>query len=65
MGKILCDGKAMGPLSETTRQLEVTKRRRLTRPRPFAFGWLGFNGPLRQYFSLYRAVSQMERKKKR
>ena len=39
MGKILCDGKAMGPLSETTRQLEVTKRRRLTRPRPFAFGW--------------------------
>ena len=28
-----------------------------------AFGWLvgfGFNGPLRQYFSLYRAVSQRE-----
>ena len=27
------------------------------------FGWLvgfGFNGPLRQYFSLYRAVSQRE-----
>ena len=23
-------------------------------------GWLGFNGPLRQYFSLYRAVSQRE-----
>ena len=21
-------------------------------------GYLGFNGPLRQYFSLYRAVSQ-------
>ena len=28
-----------------------------------AFGWLvgfGFNGPLRQYFSIYRAVSQRE-----
>ena len=23
-------------------------------------GWFGFNGPLRQYFSLYRAVSQRE-----
>ena len=22
--------------------------------------WFGFNGPLRQYFSLYRAVSQRE-----
>ena len=40
MGKILCVGKAMGPLSETPRQLEVPKRRRRTRPRPFAFGWL-------------------------
>ena len=30
---------------------------------PFHTGWLvvlGFNGPLRQYFSLYRAVSQRE-----
>ena len=29
----------------------------------FDFGWLvvfGLNGPLRQYFSLYRAVSQRE-----
>ena len=29
-------------------------------------GWLvgyGFNGPLRQYFSLYRAVSQREGKR--
>ena len=28
-----------------------------------AFGWLvvlGFNDPLRQYFSLYRAISQRE-----
>ena len=40
MGKILCVGKAMGHLSETPRQLEFPKRRRLTRPRPFAFGWL-------------------------
>ena len=23
-------------------------------------GWFGFNGPLRQYFSLYRAVFQRE-----
>ena len=23
-------------------------------------GWFGFNGPLRQYFNLYRAVSQRE-----
>ena len=23
-------------------------------------GWFGFNGPLRQYFGLYRAVSQRE-----
>ena len=28
-------------------------------------GWLfGFNGPLRQYFSLYRAVSQRERERR-
>ena len=31
---------------------------------PWKIGWLvgcfGFNGPLRQYFSLYRAVSQRE-----
>ena len=31
-------------------------------------GWLvgcfGFSGPLRQYFSLYRAVSQREERKK-
>ena len=32
--------------------------------KPITIGWLvgcfGFNGPLRQYFSLYRAVSQRE-----
>ena len=32
-------------------------------------GWLvgcfGFNGPLRQYFSLYRAISQREGEEKR
>ena len=32
------------------------------------FGWLvgcfGFNGPLRQYFSLYRTVSQREGERK-
>ena len=29
----------------------------------FWLGGLGFNGPLRQYFSLYRAVSQRERER--
>ena len=28
-------------------------------------GCFGFNGPLRQYFSLYRAVSQREGEEKR
>ena len=28
-------------------------------------GCFGLNGPLRQYFSLYRAVSQRERERKR
>ena len=28
-------------------------------------GWFGFNGPLRQYFSLYRAVFQREGKQER
>ena len=27
-------------------------------------GWFGLNGPLRQYFSLYRAVSQREGERK-
>ena len=27
---------------------------------PWLVGCFGFNGPLRQYFSLYRAVSQRE-----
>ena len=40
MGNILCAGKAMGPLSETPWQLEVTSRRRLTRPSPFNLCWL-------------------------
>ena len=34
----------------------------------YGFGWLvgcfGLNGPLRQYFSLYRAVSQREGERK-
>ena len=34
----------------------------------YIYGWLvgcfGFNGPLRQYFSLYRAVSQREGERK-
>ena len=33
--------------------------------RDWLVGCFGFNGPLRQYFSLYRAVSQREGDKKR
>ena len=39
---------------------------RTTRHFCFGYNWLvgfGFNGPLRQYFSLYRAVSQREGEK--
>ena len=46
----------LGPLVQEG-QLSVT-----------GFGWLvgfGFNGPLRQYFSLYRAVSQEREKEGR
>ena len=39
MGKILCACEAMGPLSETPQQLEVTQCRRLTdRARLFLCG---------------------------
>ena len=31
----------------------------------FLIGCFGFNGPLRQYFSLYRAVFQMREKEER
>ena len=54
--KIKLTGPKFQTLS-TTRLLEDT------------VGWLvgcfGFNGPLRQYFSLYRAVSQREGEEKR
>ena len=33
-------------------------------PNSWLVGCLGFNGPLRQYFSLYRTVSQRSRKRK-
>ena len=52
--------RAVGPC-DTLRQISRT-------PRHWKLGWFGwlfrFNGPLRQYFSLYRAVSQRGRKKK-
>ena len=42
---------------------------RVTRVNEKDFGWLvgcfGFNGPLRQYFSLYRAVSQDREKEEK
>ena len=44
-------------------QKVAVKREFETGLRHAATGWLvdvGFNGPLRQYFSLYRAVSQRE-----
>ena len=31
----------------------------------YLVGWFGFNGPLRQYFSLYRAASQREGEEER
>ena len=55
--------------SRTPRHWKVTQDHRTTRPpqkcylkRPLRLvGWLfGFNGPLRQYFGLNRAVSQRE-----
>ena len=52
------------PNCRTPRHWKFTQDHRTTRPPPFSGGWLvgcvGFNGPLRQYFSLYRAVSQRE-----
>ena len=35
----------------------------MLRPRCWLAGCFGLNGPFRQYFSLYRAVSQRERKR--
>ena len=56
----------------TIKQFKVQqKAKSWHRDRVFIFIWLvgclGFNGPLRQYLSLYRAVSQREgeRKEKR
>ena len=43
-------------------QNAYVRKRGITQPK--IYGWLvgcfGFNGPLRQYFSLYRAISQRE-----
>ena len=44
------------PLSETI----APKNLRLVLIQDWLVGCFGFNGPLRQYFSLYRAVSQRE-----
>ena len=44
--------------------LHIKKKVILNYPKSATMGWLvgcfGFNGPLRQYFSLYRAISQRE-----
>ena len=55
------------PNCRTPRYWKLTQDHRTTRPPPPLFdpcGWLvacfGFNGPLRQYFSLYRAFYQRE-----
>ena len=47
----------------TTQVLGMTIPRTRVGRKTLRIGWLvdfGFNGPLRQYFSLYRAVSQRE-----
>ena len=66
---------AVGPcptrlqISRTPRYWKLTQHHRTTRPPPLRVGWLvgclGFNGPLRQYVSLYRAVSQREGERER
>ena len=53
---------AAGPCPTNFRRSRtpLTEHHRTTRPPPWLVGCFGFNGPLRQYFSLYRAVSQRE-----
>ena len=48
------------PNCRTPRHWKFTQHHRTTRPPPVGWLVLGFNSPLRQYFSLYRAVSQRE-----
>ena len=52
------------PNCRTPRHWKFTQDHRTPPPKSILIGWLvgcfGFNGPLRQYFSLYRAVSQGE-----
>ena len=54
------------PNCRTPRHWKLTQGHRTYRPptrvssKDWLIGWFGFNGPLRQYFSLYRAVSQRE-----
>ena len=54
------------PLTEFAQ--DIKRLVRLAYPNTDVVGWLvvlGFNGPLRQYFSLYRAVSKRGRKKRK
>ena len=52
------DGKYWVRVSE--RGISEKKRDKIENPYLSWLVVLGFNGPLRQYFSLYRAVSQRE-----
>ena len=63
MGKIHCAGKVIGTLSETPRQLEVTWRRRLTRP--FIFGWLVALDSVFQSISGRLQESEKEKRQRR
>ena len=50
-------------MSEGSVNLKTLFLGRIT-PHKRLVGWFGLNGPLRQYFSLYRAVSQIEGERK-
>ena len=54
--------KTKGLLPSKRSRKPLKKRKHITRQKKIGWfaGCFGFNGPLRQYFSLYRAVSQRE-----
>ena len=57
-GNRFCDFPFALPDNVVLKKLEPTAANYFNRS--WLVGCFGFNGPLRQYFSLYRAVSQRE-----
>ena len=72
-GRLPKRGRKRRERTDESKNVQTTPTRtycKRSRPLPYCswlVGCFGFNGPLRQYFSLYRAVSQREgeRKEKR